>query len=221
MKKCKVCNSTSSTKWYLGPECRNCYKKRTYIPKEKRIVQKECANCKASFKDTTFGQNRKYCNKSCSEKKRYTPKIPIIKECLSCESKFKTVKGYQKYCSKKCYDKEYKSKKSITLKDKLKHNLRNRLCVAIKKGYKSGSAVKDLGCSIEELKKHLESKFQPGMTWDNWSRVGWHIDHIKPLASFNLSNPEEFKKACHYTNLQPLWAKDNLSKGSRYAIKRR
>jgi hypothetical protein len=48
------------------------------------------------------------------------------------------------------------------------------------------------------------------MTWDNWTTDGWHIDHIKPLASsFDLTDRKQFLEACHYTNLQPLWAKDN------------
>ena len=74
-------------------------------------------------------------------------------------------------------------------------------------------------CKIEkrvaELRDYLESKFQPGMTWDNWTTNGWHIDHIKPLASFDLTDREQFLRACHYTNLQPLWAIDNLKKGSK------
>lgn len=77
---------------------------------------------------------------------------------------------------------------------------------------KSGSPVRDLGCSLEELKTHLEQQFQLGMTWENWSRTGWHIDHIQPLSSFDLTDREQFLKAAHYTNLQPLWAKDNLVK---------
>ncbi len=92
--------------------------------------------------------------------------------------------------------------------------LRVRPSKAIKNGQKAGSAVRDLGCSIEELRVRLEAQFQPGMTWDNWGRHGWHIDHIKPLASFDLTNREQFLEVCHYTNLQPLWATDNLSKGS-------
>ena len=98
---------------------------------------------------------------------------------------------------------------------KLRESLRSRLGKAIKNNQKAGSAVKDLGCTIPELKQYLESKFQEGMTWDNWGVHGWHIDHIIPLASFDLSDRERFLKACHYTNLQPLWAKDNLSKGDR------
>ena len=98
---------------------------------------------------------------------------------------------------------------------RLRKILRSRLRSSIKNNQKSGSAVRDLGCSIEVLAAHLEAQFLPGMTWDNWSVHGWHIDHIVPLDNFSLENQEEFKKACHYTNLQPLWAKDNLSKGSK------
>lgn len=92
--------------------------------------------------------------------------------------------------------------------------LRQRLYVALKKRYKAGSAVRDLGCSIEEFVKYIESKFLPGMTWQNHGRDGWHIDHIQPLSSFNLENPEEFKQAVHYTNLQPLWAEENIRKSN-------
>ena len=80
----------------------------------------------------------------------------------------------------------------------------------------AGSAVRDLGCTIEELKLYLAAKFQPGMSWENWSFAGWHIDHIRPLASFDLTDSAQFKLAVHYTNLQPLWAKDNFSKGDSY-----
>ena len=95
---------------------------------------------------------------------------------------------------------------------KLTHNLRNRLNSAIKGNYKVGSAVKDLGCSVEELKSYIESKFQPGMSWDNWNKDGWHIEHIKPLASFDLTDRNQLLEACHYTNLQPLWATYNIIK---------
>jgi hypothetical protein len=99
---------------------------------------------------------------------------------------------------------------------KLSSRLRIRLNRAIKGNYKSGSAVKDLGCTIDELKAYLESKFQPGMSWNNYGLYGWHIDHIKPLISFDLTDREQFLQAVHYTNLQPLWAKDNLSKNDNY-----
>jgi len=85
---------------------------------------------------------------------------------------------------------------------------------------KVGSAVRDLGCTPEELRKHLEYLMKEGMTWDNYgpwheTEMRWHIDHVKPLASFDLTDREQFLEACHYTNLQPLWARENLSKGAR------
>lgn len=105
-----------------------------------------------------------------------------------------------------------KTKPEVRLRDSLRRRLNN----AIKNNQKVGSAVSELDCSIPELKKYLESKFQPGMTWDNYGE--WHIDHIKPLKSFNLSILEQLKEACHFTNLQPLWAKDNLKKGGFYEL---
>jgi hypothetical protein len=111
-------------------------------------------------------------------------------------------------------DLEYKKQKLKTdLNFKLKECLRNRVRIAIKKG-KAGSAVKDLGCSVEELKIWLESQFEPGMSWKNYGfGIGkWNIDHIVPLCSFDLTKKEEFKKACHWFNLQPLWTIDNMFK---------
>ena len=98
---------------------------------------------------------------------------------------------------------------------KLSLSLRRRLRCALKGNYRSGSAVKDLGCSIEEFKKYIESKFQDGMSWNDWNYEGWHIDHIKPLSSFDLTDRNQLLQACHYTNLQPLWAKDNMAKSDK------
>jgi hypothetical protein len=95
----------------------------------------------------------------------------------------------------------------------LTRKLRTRIRAAVKNNQKMGSAVSDLGCSIIEFKEYLESKFLLGMTWEN--RSEWHLDHIKPLSSFDLTSREQFLTACHYTNLQPLWAKDNIQKGSK------
>jgi len=93
--------------------------------------------------------------------------------------------------------------------------VRARIHDVLKHHYKSEKTEKLLGISIKELKIYLESKFTDGMTWGNYGFYGWHIDHIKPLSSFDLNNSEEQKKAFHYTNLQPLWAKDNLHKHSK------
>ena len=81
---------------------------------------------------------------------------------------------------------------------------------------KSVGTLELIGCSIESLKQHLASQFQAGMSWENYSYRGWHIDHKRPCASFDLTDPAQQKACFHYTNLQPLWAKDNLSKGAKY-----
>ena len=79
---------------------------------------------------------------------------------------------------------------------------------------KSARTVELLGCTGDFAVAYLESKFLPGMNWKN--RKEWHIDHIKPLSIFDLTNPEEQCKAFHYTNLQPLWAIDNRRKAAKY-----
>ncbi len=103
---------------------------------------------------------------------------------------------------------------------KLKIVLRKRIQSAIKWSgvRKSEKTVSLVGCDIPFLKSHLESLFSPGMTWENHGNKGWHIDHIRPCASFNLSDVAEQRKCFHYTNLQPLWALDNMSKGSKFTF---
>jgi hypothetical protein len=100
----------------------------------------------------------------------------------------------------------YKNYREQSLSRKIAHHLRTR----IRRAVKTGSALKNLGCTIDELRRHLESKFSEGMTWDNYGE--WQIDHIYPLSKLNLEDPEQFKKACHYSNLQPLWRADNIRK---------
>jgi hypothetical protein len=158
--------------------------------------------------------NAKYCSSSCrAVAKRNTTRLWV--ESHKEEIRQYSSQYYKKNKSKKIVrDKEYRRHKMKTdINYKLRQNLRKRLCKAIKNNQKKGSAIGDLGCSIEELKKHLEAQFQPGMSWDNYGK--WHVDHIKPLVSFDLTNHEELKRACHYSNLQPLWAKDNLGKGDK------
>lgn len=103
------------------------------------------------------------------------------------------------------------NKNKTDIQFRLRKNLRQRLYMALKRKTKIGSAVKDLGCSIDDLKIYLEFKFQPGMTWENYGK--WEIDHIIDLKKFDLTKIEEFLKACNYNNLQPLWKAANIKKG--------
>lgn len=112
-------------------------------------------------------------------------------------------------------NKEYQREKCRTSENfRIKKNLRVRINFALKSKNttKLLTTMNLIGCTIEELKTHLENKFTDGMSWDNYGKYGWHIDHIKPCASFDLTKEEEQKKCFHYSNLQPLWAEDNYKK---------
>lgn len=101
---------------------------------------------------------------------------------------------------------------------KLANNLRTRVGQALRSGFgeKSKKTTELVGCSVYFLKKWLEYQFEPGMSWGNYNRHGWHIDHKIPCAKFDLRDPEQQEACFHYTNLQPLWAVDNLSKGAKF-----
>ena len=94
--------------------------------------------------------------------------------------------------------------------------IRNQVCDGW--DIRSGHAVRLLGCTMAEFVAYIESLWSDGMTWENWARDGWHIDHIMPLSAFDLSDEDQVKVACHYTNLRPLWAKDNLRKGAKLDV---
>ena len=122
-------------------------------------------------------------------------------------------KPYIEINSKKDYELVRKRIMSKSIGDKLRARISTIIRQKMQGKRKAGSAVKDLGCTLMELMDHLESKFQDGMNWENYGE--WHIDHIKPLSMFDLTNEEDFKIAVHYKNLQPLWAIDNLKKSNK------
>lgn len=93
---------------------------------------------------------------------------------------------------------------------RIAHNLRCRMNKVLKGIRKSDSTVKLIDCSIENLIHYIAAQFSDGMSWDNYGK--WHIDHIKPCSSFDLTDENQQKECFHYTNLQPLWAKDNHQK---------
>ena len=93
--------------------------------------------------------------------------------------------------------------------------LRSRFYKAFKRYSKKSSCLEFIGCTLDEFKIHIESLFIKGMNWDNWSYHGWHLDHIVPISSFDLSIESNVHDAFHYKNLQPLWKQDNLLKSNR------
>jgi len=105
--------------------------------------------------------------------------------------------------------------RSQTPKYKLINTMRSRLNEYLKqRGYKKDRRTFNvIGCSPDDLRNHIESQFVEGMSWENYSHTTWHIDHIIPISSAN--NQEEIYKLSHYTNLRPLWAKENYEKSNK------
>ncbi len=107
-----------------------------------------------------------------------------------------------------------KKRKAVDPCFKLAVNLRSRMYRVLRGINKVGSAVRDLGCSLSELREHLEQQFHPGMSWDNYGSV-WEVDHILPLANYKLDDRGTYRRLAHYTNLQPLLISENRAKLNR------
>lgn len=119
----------------------------------------------------------------------------------------------------KAYHREYfQSRSEEDLNFRLINLLRSRTAAAIKtgKGIKSRKTEDLLGCAIAEARDHLESLFDEGMSWENWGLDGWHLDHIRPCISFDMSDENEQYVCFNWRNLSPLWGSENLSKNDRY-----
>lgn len=108
-----------------------------------------------------------------------------------------------------------KERLASDLNYRIKRRLRHRIWRALKGLRKERPTLELLGCSVDQLREHLEAQFTKGMTWENYGQPGWEIDHIRPCASFDLSDSEQLAACFHYTNLQPLWGPDNWKKGSK------
>lgn len=218
MKKCSKCGKIKSKKEFsknsgasdgLRSQCKEC---RSIAQKKYRSKHKKE---RAQYKKRLRARNRS---------SGYTP--PKFKRCSSCKKVLSSDNFYRNASEKdglcsRCKDCKWRrelQRRFIDPQYRMAHILRNRLTYIFRRK-KTGSAVKDLGCSLEYFIKYMESKFYPHprtgekMTWENHGE--WHVDHIVPLAAFDLTKRDHVIFACHYTNLQPLWAEENLSKGAK------
>jgi hypothetical protein len=229
--------STGPNSRYRRWECKEChnykklkdpeeYEKKKLLEEERKklskVGKKRCSMCEVvqsldvfenDFSGRAHENKKSYC-KSCGKvmRKNYKESDPKRFAALKAVSDKRYNKTHKKQINKQRTDKYH-----TNIQHKLKVIIRNRIGKIIrnKKIAKHSSSTKSIGCSYKTLIKHLESQFSDGMTWDNHGTYGWHIDHKIPLAAFDLSDKKQFKEACHYTNLQPLWAEDNYSKGDK------
>ena len=135
---------------------------------------------------------------------------PHCKDCVSeCKAQYYARPEIKDHRNERCRQK-MKDNPQFAMRE----NIRTRISRALK-GARKDSRTDELVGGIENYKRHIESLWEPGMSWDNHTLDGWHIDHREPISSFDLTDPEQQKICFHYLNCQPLWAKDNLSKGGK------
>lgn len=161
---------------------------------------------------------RKYIAKKRKEDPEYAKKQREVAKKYYYENKEK-VAQYQKETRTNEYSRDYMKKRRKDPFWRITDALRARVYTAMKrkKGVKSKTTLSLLGVkNFQEVINHLVCQFKEGMTLDNYGE--WHIDHIIPCSAFNLLDVAEQKKCFHYTNLQPLWAKENISKGNKIDV---
>jgi len=205
-------------------ECRKVYSKKYRELNHKKLLkssadfrEKNPIKVKESKKEY-YNKNRDKINeKNKNYRLNNIDKILLYREKNKDKLKNQSSKWRKNNIDKKReWEKEYLRKK---YKDdvlyKLSKNVRTRLreFLKINNMSKNNTTFNFVGCTVEELKLHIENQFVIGMRWDNHGVHGWHIDHIIPLSS--AKTEEDLCKLCHYTNLQPLWAKDNMTKGNK------
>lgn len=228
---CIICNKEFKTSRSFQKFCSNeCWKKykieydkvrnKNNIEKRKELSHKYYEENKNKIKEYSkkwFEENKEYALKKHNEGKRRrrkeNPEKYREKDRIYNKNKSNEIKQRERGKRKLRWNNDY----NYRLKNIISHQIRCNLFQN-----KTFKTFELLNYSIQDLKNHLESLFQEGMNWNNYGYTGWHIDHIKPVASFNLINKdgsqnlEEIKKCWALENLQPLWAKDNMSKGAWY-----
>lgn len=151
--------------------------------------------------------NKEYRQKNKDKIKEYQSKPEVI-----ARRRANKLKNKQKINANKRY--KEKLRRNIDPTYKLITNQRTRITGILKK-HKTSKTLDLLGCSAQFLRQYIEDQFLEGMTWDNYGTYGWHVDHITPCSSFDLTDIKQQKICFHYTNLQPLWAIDNLKKSNK------
>jgi hypothetical protein len=202
-----------------------------YFDKSKNDYSSECKECVKARAKSNYEKNPGARNKT---EKIWTAESKA--RSIASKAKWRTNNpGYKSpnagSPSKKAYNKQWRidhrehintylvNRRKNDINFRIRCSLRTRISSAVRNGCKAGSAVRDLGCSIDEFKIWIENQFYTQtktgleMSWANYGL--WHLDHILPLVKFDLTDINQFKKVCHYTNYQPLWAEENVAKGGR------
>jgi hypothetical protein len=181
-----------------------------------------CAHCKAVKVRQDFPKYNPNC-RECMRTDLNASVYSITDDEKNLRNRFK--KDYMQYVKDKKQEALKLFNQNKPIKDchktdqwKLANRIRFNLRMILKGVVEPNKVINHIGCSYEELKMHLEQQWKEGMTWENYGKHGWHIDHKRPCASFELSDEKQLAICSHYSNLQPLWAHENWSKGGRTII---
>lgn len=185
-----------------------------YLQNRKTILKKQRLNYKKN-KKSYLSQQKLY-------KQKHKKQISLQGKKYYLKNRKRIIKKSQIYYQKnktKCMQKSiaYKNKRNRTeVTFRLIGNLRHRIFCALRGYTKSLNTMFLIGCEVDYLMYHIQLQFKEGMSWDNYGLKGWVIDHIKPCSKFDLSKKSEQIKCFNYTNLQPLWYLENISKGNKF-----
>lgn len=219
---CKVCNDQRSNAWKKNnPErTRTAANART---KKWRIVNRDIYLEQSRIRDKARWQKRKDAHRRNAKRRRIAnPELYRAKDNLR-GKKYRDANRDKVRAYGRKADKKRKPQKTAYMRKRRRNDinfrmagrLRTSLCLALQGKTKSQSALKLLGCSLESFKLYLESKWETGMSWENYSRDGWNVDHIMPVSIFDLSNREHQRRCFHYSNMQPMWAEENRAKSNK------
>lgn len=206
---------------FIVKMCRTCKEIKTFEEFTKDKSQPDskdtqCKFCKRKCEGEYISKNRekyigRYREKNRELNKKWRNSEKGLKWAFEYAQKNKIRIAKRKKESSKKWRQEQRMKNPMY---RIVRALRYRVYFALKCKKKSKHTIELLGCNKDFFKQHLASLFKDNMSFENYGK--WHIDHIKPCALFDLNKPEEQAKCFHYTNLQPLWATDNLRKHTKY-----
>ena len=166
-----------------------------------RVSNAYCRPCKSEIDNKSYHKNK---TKRRQYQKQYFDSNPKKKE-----KKYSQIKRWRRE-NPDYMNNWMKNKYKTDPNHKIKAVLQASLSTHLRS--KKENTIWYLGCTIKELKKHLELQFEEGMNWENHEQFGWHIDHIKPVNTFDLTDDKQLIECWHYTNLRPLWWRENLSR---------
>lgn len=221
----KICTNTNNYCLFAG--CLQPFENFCKDKKTKDGLSHRCKSCSKQYRNMHLDDIKEWYEKNFDYVKSYQSlnrqKIKEYRKMYYLQNKEKEKKQNKQY--KLSHREEINKNKRQRIKEDINYkiacNLRVRLNSVIRGNFKVGSAIAGLMMSIADFKIYLEERFYSNpktgemMTWENYGPKGWHIDHVVPLSAFDLTDSEQLAKACHYTNLQPMWCFENISKSNK------